>query len=32
VFNRKLEVFSKSIILSAAIVVAGSLLLLWGRP
>ncbi|MFC1968326.1 EamA family transporter [Chloroflexota bacterium] len=29
VFNRKLEVFSKWVIVSAVIVVAGSLLLLW---
>jgi drug/metabolite transporter (DMT)-like permease len=32
IFNRKLEVFSKSVIVSAVIVVAGSLILLWGRP
>ncbi len=31
-FNRKLEVFSKSVIIAAVFVVAGSLLLLWGRP
>ncbi len=31
-FNRKLEVFSKSVIISAVIVVVGSLLLLWGSP
>ncbi|MFC1962722.1 DMT family transporter [Chloroflexota bacterium] len=32
IFNRKLEVFSKSVLIAAVIVVIGSLLLLWGRP
>jgi drug/metabolite transporter (DMT)-like permease len=31
-FNRKLEVFSKTVIIAAVIVVAGSLLLIYGRP
>ncbi|MFC1962934.1 DMT family transporter [Chloroflexota bacterium] len=31
IFNRKLEVFNKSVIVAAVIVVTGALLLLWGK-
>ncbi len=32
IFNRKLEVFNKSVIIAAIFVIAGTLFLLWGRP